>query len=726
MSRNAMNKAFRDCNKKKSMKKENLQFQTMKMAMLICVILLGINTNAYNQCDEVAPTPSGANQQSRGMQDMLVIHVDWPDDPITEPLDMKEKQEEAQKLDQWFREQSSCRIGIDFTIIDHYIRMPYKKSEAGDYVSQMAHALEIAQEIDSNYKYYNYTVFMYGAINLGAAGRGGPGKAWANFGDNRVARHEIAHVHGVNHEDVPEGDIGNILTPFARFNADWISFSDTVGFAYGSFFIGEGTGDYRIYDYTSSQEVSNGLRLLRVRNFMFNNTDRIYLAYDGRTETNGVIVYKDDGNAKTTIERHDFTPDSKSGKLADYEDGNLKKGQSFYHDETDGKIEVIDEVAATATTPAYAVVRAVYTDDPNPEMVTLSDLYVKGYTMSPVFSAHATQYFVDVPEGTSTIPEVVATPSDKDASVNIEKAESLTGSSEQRSTTVRVTGKNGTEGKLIKVTFQVPVNTDAALSYLDPGTGLLDPSFDMAKTSYSVDAGASPSGSSSVTALTADDEANVKIDQASDMAGMLEERTATVTVTAADGVTKKVYTIVFYATPDNGKDAYLTTISLSNGNLLTPDFTNTNFDYTVYLTKGSDIPTVNGLTSDMSATKDVTQATSLSGSEKDRTATIVVTSKDKSVTNTYTVVFSTQTVTLSEKQLDGEITMSPNPVTDMLYFSGMKNINNIMVWDASGRIVINKRGHNMQYIDLSFINPGLYFISFSSPDNTITKKIIKQ
>lgn len=168
------------------------------------------------------------------------------------------------------------------------------------------------------------------------------------------------------------------------------------------------------------------------------------------------------------------------------------------------------------------------------------------------------------------------------------------------------------------------------------------------KSSYSVDSGAFPSSASSVTATAVDDVATVKIDQATDIACTLEERTATITVTAADGITQKVYTAVFYQTPTNGKDAYLNVISLSGGGKLSPDFTITNFNYTVYMPEGSEIPIVNGLTSDMSATKDVTQATNLSGSEKDRTATIVVTSKDKSVTNTYTMVFSTQTVTLSK------------------------------------------------------------------------------
>ncbi len=91
--------------------------------------------------------------------------------------------------------------------------------------------------------------------------------------------------------------------------------------------------------------------------------------------------------------------------------------------------------------------------------------------------------------------------------------------------------------------------------------------------------------------------------------------------------------------PVIGTNANLNSLSVDNGTL-TPSFSANTTSYTVSLAEGtSTIPTVSATSQDSEATVDITQASSLTGSESDRTATIEVTAEDETTTKTYSVLF---------------------------------------------------------------------------------------
>jgi len=314
-------------------------------------------------CAKTIP-PLDPRSSNNGRAKMVVMFVDWPDRSATEPVDTAAARQAADEVDDWYQEQSMCRMGIDFVIIPQHVRMPKPTSEypGGTHIEQIDDAVHSLQEMtgDTSYNYYNYHTFIMDyPVNLGSAGLGGPGRVWARFRNDRVLRHEIAHAVNIDHEDQPEVDIGRHITPYGRYKANWISSRNTDGFAYKSIMNTDTTGAYcdsvgaiRIHDIRGSIEVPNGFRMLRVSNPRKTIYYKVYAFYDAQYSS--VALYVTDLGRNPPVYRFDFTPNSNSNKLTDYEDGGLKTGDSYFHDTSGIRITVVNTTAGTATEPGYA------------------------------------------------------------------------------------------------------------------------------------------------------------------------------------------------------------------------------------------------------------------------------------------------------------------------------------------------------------------------------------
>lgn len=69
------------------------------------------------------------------------------------------------------------------------------------------------------------------------------------------------------------------------------------------------------------------------------------------------------------------------------------------------------------------------------------------------------------------------------------------------------------------------------------------------------------------------------------------------------------------------------------------------------------------------------------------------------------------------------ITVYPNPATDNLYFTGVKNtIGKIKIIDGSGKIVQETNLSN--YISTKEITKGVYLIVIETETNIISKKLV--
>ena len=74
-----------------------------------------------------------------------------------------------------------------------------------------------------------------------------------------------------------------------------------------------------------------------------------------------------------------------------------------------------------------------------------------------------------------------------------------------------------------------------------------------------------------------------------------------------------------------------------------------------------------------------------------------------------------------------DISVYPNPTSDILYFKGIKNITQITIYDVTGNAHQDASiNYATNSIDLSNLNSGVFFIQFQTDNTILVKKIIKE
>ena len=220
-------------------------------------------------------------------------------------------------------------------------------------------------------------------------------------------------------------------------------------------------------------------------------------------------------------------------------------------------------------------------------IVDLSALLLSVAPISPAFTVGGTSYSATVlnTDLTTTVTAVVADPTATiQARINggaftpqtsgvpsdlLSLALGLNGID------VLVTAQDGTQ-KTYHISVTRPLSSNANLQSLTISTGILNPGFDPATTFYAVTVGTATT-SENVLGIPQHPGAHVVYSNTSGF--VMGLNMVRVTVTAEDGVTKKVYTIFVTMVPSN---ANLTNLTVSPGTL-SPYFTSGNPNYNVSL-----------------------------------------------------------------------------------------------------------------------------------------------
>lgn len=267
---------------------------------------------------------------------------------------------------------------------------------------------------------------------------------------------------------------------------------------------------------------------------------------------------------------------------------------------------------------------------------TLSDLLVDGSTIDN-FSPSTFNYNIELPEGTTEVPMVTAEANNANATVEVEDAGALPGT-----TSVRVTAQDGVTNNTYSINFTVFMpSTDATLSDLLVDGATIN-GFNAGTLTYEV---VLPSGTTvvpEVSAVANDPNAtSVEINPATALPGA-----TTVTVTAEDGTTQLTYTINF-SVVQLSADASLSDLQV-DGSTVT-GFAPTTLAYEVLLPSGTTVvPTVTATPTSANAMVLITDASGLPGS-----TSILVTAEDGTSTSTYTIAF---TVEIESEFDDGLLT----------------------------------------------------------------------
>ena len=249
----------------------------------------------------------------------------------------------------------------------------------------------------------------------------------------------------------------------------------------------------------------------------------------------------------------------------------------------------VDPSSATAPSRDYriTVTRQARTKGANADLAALS---LSGITLSPVFDANnpdVTSYTANVPNSllTTTVTADVADTASSDpdntgsntgvATREIKKGEDTGGTvgldPGDNVITVVVTAEDGTTTKTYTITVTKRSTTgddDAtlfALSVVDnqttPMNVVLNPSFDYSVTSYTA---AIPFAATDVTVTATTNSADASAATAGNTGLVVGSTDVTVTVTAKDPNTTKVYTIAVTRAAEVTNDATLTGLSIAN------------------------------------------------------------------------------------------------------------------------------------------------------------------
>ena len=183
-----------------------------------------------------------------------------------------------------------------------------------------------------------------------------------------------------------------------------------------------------------------------------------------------------------------------------------------------------------------------------PDDATLTVLSSSVGQLDPDFDPETVDYTVLLPYGSTEVPTLTAMATNLNATVEITNAISVTSPNiADRTSTILVTSEDLSQQMTYSIVFNVDQNSDiSSLADINLSFGELDPEFSYDILNYVVMLPETTTQTPTIDATTTDPNASVDISDPVDIfSAIQEERTASITVTAENGVNQTVYEILF-------------------------------------------------------------------------------------------------------------------------------------------------------------------------------------
>jgi len=90
------------------------------------------------------------------------------------------------------------------------------------------------------------------------------------------------------------------------------------------------------------------------------------------------------------------------------------------------------------------------------------------------------------------------------------------------------------------------------------------------------------------------------------------------------------------------------------------------------------------------------------------------------------LTFTTTIGTGFDKTGDQQVTIYPNPATDVFHISGLSGISSISLTDLSGRTLLSEQASNNEVILGNTLPKGIYILKIQNNEGTLERKVIKK
>jgi hypothetical protein len=336
---------------------------------------------------------------------------------------------------------------------------------------------------------------------------------------------------------------------------------------------------------------------------------------------------------------------------------------------------------------------------------TLSLITVSIGELSPAFDKNVTSYSVLLPEGATTVPTITGTPTDANAKGVVTPATSLSGT-----TTITVTAEDG----ITTLTYSIKFirSNNANLTSITATAGTLSPAFDANTLSYTLTLPAGTKDIPTIDGILSDQYATKVVTSATSLNG-----TTTITVTAEDGTTTKIYSVILVVLKSN--NAKLVTLSSDNGTL-TPAFNADSLNYIVVLPEGTTkVPVITATVADANASMKITNALTLNGT------TLIEITAENGTKQIYSIKF--KVLTSIDKSFITSVNITYLKVESLIRIKIDNELinSNIKIISITGSNVYNNTINSNNFIiDTNSFSKGLYIIQISKGDKLYTRKLI--
>lgn len=395
-----------------------------------------------------------------------------------------------------------------------------------------------------------------------------------------------------------------------------------------------------------------------------------------------------------------------NNKLTINPSGNLNYLQTYYLELTG-----LEDIADNAMPSASIVFTTVGSPD-----ATLSNLTLNSGTLDPLFQSYIFNYHVLLPYGTTQIPNVVAVKNNSAASVVIDPADNLTGTEAERTTTITVTAQDGVAHKQYTVTFELAPSNDATLNNISLNQGMLSPTFSSLLGTYIVYL---PNGTVDVPTVTPtknDMSATVLVSNALNITGTQAERTTTITVTAEDGITQKVYKVIFAITPAKANQ----TITFDN----IPDKFDTDQPFVINASSDAGLPVLFTIIEGNNIATLDNNIITLTGELGEVTVQCIQVGNDAynaAVANQSFSVIRGQVLSVNATSSLPLMVLSPNPAKEQIFIRAEAQIAELAIMDISGRIIHQTNNVNRKECQLNLVgyDAGTYIVKITTDNHQV-------